>query len=73
MPQVTGNRGMPTFKIRPKALSRHGRQLIMDLSHGQPGGRTFFNVAKQSRLSTMSIRHNFEVPRGILGQGLQAV
>ena len=52
---------MPSFKIRPKALSRHGRQLIMDLSHGQPGGHTFFNVAKQSRLSTMSIRHNFEV------------
>ena len=52
---------MPTFKIRPKALSRHGRQLIQELSHGQPGGHTYFNVAKQSRLSSMSIRHNFEV------------
>ena len=72
LPQVTGNRGMPSFKIRPKALSRHGRQLIMELSHGQPGGHTYFNVAKQSRLSTMSIRHNFEVRtecprRGMLG------
>ncbi len=37
--------------------------MIMELSHGQPGGHTFFNVAKQSRLSTMSIRHNFEVSR----------
>ena len=63
-PQISGNQGMPSFKIRPKALSRHGRQLIQELSHGQiGGGHTFFNVAKQSRLSTMSIRHNFEVGR----------
>ena len=61
--QITGRQGLPSFKIRPKALSRHGRQMIMELSHGQPGGHTFFNVAKQSRLSTMSIRHNFEVSR----------
>ena len=58
--QITGRQGLPSFKIRPKALSRHGRQMIMELSHGQPGGHTFFNVAKQSRLSSMSIRHNFE-------------
>jgi len=64
--QITGRQGLPSFKIRPKALSRHGRQMIMELSHGQPGGHTFFNVAKQSRLSSMSIRHNFEASRRCL-------
>ena len=56
--QVSGQLGMPSFKIRPKAMSYHGRQLIQGLSRG---GATHFNVARQSRLSTGSIRHNLEV------------
>ncbi|KAK9818123.1 hypothetical protein WJX72_007473 [[Myrmecia] bisecta] len=60
MARVAGYNGMPSFKIRPKTLSRHGRQYIQD-----PQGRqTFFNIAKQSRFKTMSIRHNLEVCQG---------
>lgn len=60
MMNVSGYHGMPSFKIRPKGLSRHGRQLIQEYG----GKHTLFNVAKQSRLSTMSIRHNYEVCAG---------
>lgn len=59
--QVSGQLGMPCFKIRPKAMSRHGRQLIQELGRGNG---THFNVAQQSRLSTGSIRHNMEVCKG---------
>lgn len=57
---VTGYHGMPSFKVKPKTFSAHGRQFIMD-SHGE---KTFFNIAKQSRLKSMSIRHNLVVCKG---------
>lgn len=56
---VTGYQGVPSFKVRPKPVSMHGRQLALDCS-----GRTMFSVAKISRVSTMSIRHNLEVCAG---------
>jgi hypothetical protein len=38
---VAGYNGMPTLKIRPKAVSRHGRQWVYDW------GRTLlFNIGK---------------------------
>eukprot|EP00898_Chlorokybus_atmophyticus_P004173 jgi/Chlat1/4757/Chrsp308S00820 len=57
---VTGYHGMPSFKIRPKTFSYHGRQLIKDAY----SDKVFFNIAKQSRLKSMSIRHNLEVCAG---------
>ncbi|EFN58545.1 expressed protein [Chlorella variabilis] len=57
---VTGYHGMPSFKIRPKALSRHGRQHVVDYQ----GAQVFFSVGNKSRLSTMSVRHNMEVCQG---------
>jgi hypothetical protein len=54
---IGGYNGMPDLKVRPKTLSLHGRQYIRDAS----GEITFCNVAKQSRLHSMSIRHNFAV------------
>ncbi|KAL4420755.1 hypothetical protein ABPG75_010411 [Micractinium tetrahymenae] len=57
---VTGYHGMPSFKIRPKTLSRHGRQYVVD----EQAGRVFFSVGNKSRLSTMSVRHNMEVCEG---------
>lgn len=48
---------MPSFKIRPKLLSRHGRQHVVDAN----GGKVFFSVGNKSRLSTQSLRHNMEV------------
>lgn len=56
---VTGYRGMPSFKVRPKTMSMHGRQFIIDSQ-----GTTHFNIAKQSRLKSLSIRHNLVVCRG---------
>jgi hypothetical protein len=57
MVQPAGYKGVPSFKIRPKALSMHGRQLCMDPYTGQ----TVFSVAKISRIKTMSLRHNLAV------------
>ncbi|OAE28308.1 hypothetical protein AXG93_2507s1200 [Marchantia polymorpha subsp. ruderalis] len=57
---VTGYRGMPSFKVRPKTFSVHGRQYIQD----NRGEHTFFNIAKQSRMKSMSIRHNLVVCKG---------
>lgn len=69
MMNVSGYHGMPSFKVRPKALSRHGTQLIQEY-----GGRhTLFNVKKQSRIKTMSIRHNLEVNKGDGDEDLYAV
>jgi hypothetical protein len=56
---VTGYRGMPCFKVRPKTMSMHGRQLVSDVQE-----TTHFNIVKQSRLKSMSIRHNLVVCRG---------
>ena len=30
MMNVSGYHGMPSFKVRPKALSRHGTQLVQE-------------------------------------------
>lgn len=57
---VTGYHGMPSFKIRPKTMSRHGRQYVAD----EHNGRVFFSVGNKSRLATQSIRHNMEVCDG---------
>ncbi|PSC74436.1 domain precursor [Micractinium conductrix] len=56
----TGYHGMPSFKIRPKLLSRHGRQHVVDAN----GGKVFFSVGNKSRLSTQSLRHNMEACEG---------
>lgn len=52
-----GYQGVPSFKIRPKSMSMHGRQLCQD----PRSGKTVFSVAKISRIKTMSLRHNLEV------------
>ncbi|KAG2494889.1 hypothetical protein HYH03_007127 [Edaphochlamys debaryana] len=57
---VSGYRGMPAIKIRPKTASMHGRQYVQDNS----GNQTFCNVGKESRLKSLSIRHNLAVRRG---------
>jgi hypothetical protein len=57
---VTGYHGMPSFKVKPKMLSAHGRQYVMDLR----GEQAFFNIAKQSRMKSLSIRHNLVVCKG---------
>jgi hypothetical protein len=56
-----GYHGMPSFKIRPKTVSRHGRQNVVDAQ----GSAVHFSVGNKSRLSTMSVRHNMEVSRGL--------
>lgn len=56
---VTGHgRGFPSFKIRPKKLSRHGRQYIRT---GGKNGQTVFNVGKVGKFASMSMRPNFAV------------
>jgi hypothetical protein len=50
---------MPNFKIRPAAMSMHGRQYALDFNN-----RSIFSVAKRSRISSMSLRHNLEVSLG---------
>lgn len=48
---------MPTFKVRPKTMSIHGRQQAIYPQTGQ----TMFTMAKVSRIKTLSLRHNLEV------------
>ncbi|CAN8063615.1 unnamed protein product [Agarophyton chilense] len=52
---VSGRGLFRTFKIRPKSLSRHGRQYI------KQGNETLFNVGKMGKLKTMSVRDHFMV------------
>eukprot|EP00892_Ulva_mutabilis_P006997 jgi/Ulvmu1/466/UM001_0473.1 len=54
---ITGYMGMPSFKVRPKAVSIHGRQVAVYPQTGQ----TMFSMAKVSRIKTLSLRHNLEV------------
>eukprot|EP00188_Purpureofilum_apyrenoidigerum_P001230 Plantae.Rhodophyta-Purpureofilum_apyrenoidigerum.ctg16611.p1 GENE.Plantae.Rhodophyta-Purpureofilum_apyrenoidigerum.ctg16611~~Plantae.Rhodophyta-Purpureofilum_apyrenoidigerum.ctg16611.p1 ORF type:complete len:353 (-),score=62.44 Plantae.Rhodophyta-Purpureofilum_apyrenoidigerum.ctg16611:322-1332(-) len=56
---VRGTHGYPSFKIRPKSFSRHGRQLLTTFD-----GDTFMNICKQSKFKTMSIRQGFEISAG---------
>jgi len=61
---VTARHGsMSSFKIRPKALSRHGRQFIKKMN-GQGDDAIIMNIGKKSKLSTQSMRPHFEVGRG---------
>jgi hypothetical protein len=56
---VTGRGGgMPSFKIRPKSVSRHGRQ------HIKQNNQVIMNIGKVSKLKTMSLRDHFMVGRG---------
>lgn len=55
---VSGRERYQSFKIRPKKLSRHGRQYI------KQGDRILFNVGKMGKLKTMSIRDHFIVAEG---------
>ena len=48
---------MPSFKVRPKTVSMHGRQVAIY----PPTGQTMFSMAKVSRIKTLSLRHNLEV------------
>lgn len=54
---VTGYNGMPSLKIRPKGISRHGRQNVYDGS----GQRHLFNIGKESKLKAMALRSNLAV------------
>lgn len=54
---------MPSFKIRPKSLSRHGRQYIKKWQ-GSGDDAIIMNIGKKSKLSTQSMRPHFEVGRG---------
>uniref|UniRef100_A0A7S1TFW3 Uncharacterized protein n=1 Tax=Compsopogon caeruleus TaxID=31354 RepID=A0A7S1TFW3_9RHOD len=56
---VTGRAGMPSFQIRPKTFSRHGRQYVKTSD-----GHYFFSIAKQGKLHTMSVLPHYEVCRG---------
>lgn len=55
---VTGSHPFQSFKIRPKMLSRHGRQLI------KQGDRVALNVGKMGKLKTMSLRGHFMAGKG---------
>ena len=55
---VTGANGFRSFKIRPKKLSRHGRQYI------KYGDDVIFNIGKMGKLKTMSIRDHFVIAKG---------
>jgi len=57
------HRSMPSFKIRPKSISRHGRQYIKKM-HGDGDNATIMNIGKKSKLSTQSLRPHFEVGSG---------
>lgn len=43
---ISGFHGMPSLRVRPKKLSRHGRQYVQDVT-----GRTIFNIGKESRFA----------------------
>jgi len=47
------------FKVRGKTLSRHGRQRVKT-----PDDDVIMNVAKRSKLKTMSMRKSFEIREG---------
>lgn len=66
--KAAGYQGMPGFKVKPKMASSHGRQFIMGHDN-----KIFFSVAKESRLKTMSLRHNLEVCQGKDGDKVMEV
>lgn len=56
---VSGYNGMPGLRVRPKNLSRHGRQYVSDGAK-----RVLFNVGKESKLKNLALRSNLAVRRG---------
>lgn len=50
--------GFRSFKIRPKSLSRHGRQFV------KIGDDVLMNVGKMGKFKTMSLRDHFMVGEG---------
>mmetsp|Transcript_27681 Transcript_27681/g.41551 ORF Transcript_27681/g.41551 Transcript_27681/m.41551 type:complete len:317 (-) Transcript_27681:86-1036(-) len=54
---------MKSFKIRPKTVSRHGRQYIKTM-HGQGDDSVIMNIGKMSKFETMSMRPHFGVGKG---------
>ncbi|KAI8469601.1 MAG: hypothetical protein J3K34DRAFT_423322 [Monoraphidium minutum] len=57
---VAGYNGMAGLKIRPKAVSRHGRQWVYQWGSKEP----LFNIGKESKLKSMSLRSNIAVRAG---------
>jgi len=51
---VRGYGGFRSFKVRPKKLSRHGRQYVRYDNQEEP----LFNMSNVSRLKSQSIRHS---------------
>lgn len=54
---ISGRGGLPSFKIRPKSLSRHGRQYV------KLNDKIIMNVGKMGKLKTMSIRDHFMIAK----------
>eukprot|EP00168_Porphyra_purpurea_P002475 TRINITY_DN1284_c0_g1_i1.p1 TRINITY_DN1284_c0_g1~~TRINITY_DN1284_c0_g1_i1.p1 ORF type:complete len:305 (-),score=144.30 TRINITY_DN1284_c0_g1_i1:140-1054(-) len=57
---VRGYGGFRSFKVRPKKLSRHGRQYVRYGNEEEP----LFNMSNVSRLKSQSIRHSTAACRG---------
>lgn len=57
---VSGNYGMPNLRVKPKSVSMHGTQFVQD----PRGGTTYFSISKQSRIKSMSTKHNMVVYKG---------
>lgn len=55
---TTHGHGFRSFKIRPKTMTLHGRQYV------KRNDDIVMNVGKMGKLSTMSIRDNFEICPG---------
>lgn len=58
---VTGYLGMPSFRVRPKSMSFHGRQYI------KVGDETIMNIGKLGKFKTKSLRPHFGVLKGSSG------
>jgi len=57
---VSGNYGMPNLRVKPKSVSMHGTQFVQD----PRGGTTHFSISKQSRIQSISTKHNMVVYKG---------
>lgn len=66
------HRSMKSFKIRPKTISRHGRQYIKTF-HGKGDDSVIMNIGKMSKFETMSMRPHFEVGRGKDGEEVYVI
>lgn len=78
---VAGYNGMPSLKVRPKTISRHGRQFVYE----EYTGTLLFNIGKESKLKNLAIRSNLAIRKGdtkevlyrilpdLLGRTLQVV